>query len=119
LEATDFAFIAGHTLQIFNIEAKQKVKSHVNHEDVVFWKWVSDTILGMVTDSSIFHWTITDQTSAPQKIFDRHLTLASTQIINYPITPDKKWLVLIGISRNLTNSSAFKVKGSMQLYSRD
>jgi clathrin heavy chain len=31
-------FIANRTLQIFNIDTKQKVKSHLNSEDVVFWK---------------------------------------------------------------------------------
>lgn len=111
--------LAGRTLQIFNIETKQKVKSHVNSEDIVFWKWVSDTTIGMVTDSSVYHWTIADQTSAPQKIFDRHPTLSGAQIINYRVTTDEKWLVLIGISGNSTNPSAFKVKGSMQLYSRE
>lgn len=106
-------------MQIFNIETKQKVKSHVNSEDIVFWKWVNETTIGMVTESSVFHWTISDPTSPPQKIFDRHLTLAGAQIINYRVTSDEKWLVLIGISGNTTNPSAFKVKGSMQLYSRE
>jgi hypothetical protein len=47
--------LAGRTLQIFNIETKQKVKSHVNDaEDVVFWKWVSETTIGMVTERSVF-----------------------------------------------------------------
>ena len=110
---------AARTLQIFNIETKQKVKSHTSNEDIVFWKWVSDTIIGMVTDSAVYHWSIADQTSAPQKVFDRHPTLAGAQIINYRVTSDEKWLVLIGISGNSTNPSAFKVKGSMQLYSRD
>lgn len=110
---------AGRTLQVFNIETKQKVKSHVNNEDIVFWKWVSEEIIGMVTETAVYHWTIKDQTSPPQKIFDRHPTLAGAQIINYRITDDEKWLVLIGISGNTTNPSAFKVKGSMQLYSRE
>jgi clathrin heavy chain len=91
----------------------------VNNEDVIFWKWVSDTIIGMVTSTAVYHWTIADPTSPPMKVFDRHATLADTQIINYRITPDEKWFVLIGISGNTTNPSAFKVKGSMQLYSKE
>ncbi|KAH8116430.1 clathrin heavy chain [Phellopilus nigrolimitatus] len=113
------ALKSSRTLQIFNIETKQKVKSHVNNEDIVFWKWVSDTVIGMVTDTAVFHWTIADQTSAPQKIFDRHATLAGAQIINYRMSGDEKWMVLIGIAGNTTNPSAFKVKGAMQLYSID
>lgn len=110
---------AGRTLQVFNIETKQKVKSHVNNEDIVFWKWISDSTLGMVTDTAVYHWTISDATSPPQKIFDRHATLAGAQIINYRATTDEKWLVLVGITGNTTNPAAFKVKGAMQLYSRE
>lgn len=101
------------------METKQKVKSHVNNEDVVFWKWVSESTIGMVTDTSVFHWTISDATSPPQKIFDRHATLSGAQIINYRVSADEKWMVLIGIAGNTTNPSAFKVKGAMQLYSRE
>jgi clathrin heavy chain len=70
-------------------------------------------------DSSVCHWSITDTTSPPQKVFDRHAALAGTQIINYRISADEKWMVLIGISGNTANPSAFKVKGSMQLYSHE
>ncbi|TFK91724.1 clathrin heavy chain [Polyporus arcularius HHB13444] len=113
------ALRAGRTLQVFNIETKQKVKSHVNNEDIVFWKWINDSTLGLVTETAVYHWSITDATSPPQKIFDRHPTLVGAQIINYRTTPDEKWLVLVGISGNTTNPSAFKVKGSIQLYSRE
>ena len=112
-------YLAGRTLQIFNIETKQKVKSHTNNEDIVFWKWVSDTTIGLVSETSVYHWSISDQTTAPQKVFDRHPTLAGAQIINYRVTPDEKWLVLVGISGNTTNPSAFKIKGAMQLYSKE
>lgn len=67
----------------------------------------------------MFHWSISDSTSAPVKVFDRHATLAGAQIINYRVSGDEKWLVLVGISGNTTNPAAFKVKGSMQLFSRE
>ena len=110
---------AGRTLQIFNIETKQKVKSHVNDADIVFWKWISDTTLGLVTDSAVYHFSISDTTSPPVKVFDRHPTLVGAQIINYRASADEKWLVLVGIVGNTTNPSAFKVKGAMQLYSKE
>lgn len=101
------------------METKQKIKSHVNAEDIVFWKWINDSTLGMVTETAVYHWTISDATSPPQKIFDRHPTLVGAQIINYRTTSDEKWLVLVGISGNTTNPAAFKVKGNIQLYSRE
>lgn len=61
----------------------------------------------------------TATSDAPVKVFDRHATLAGNQIINYRVTPDEKWMVLVGISSNTTNPQGFKVKGAMQLYSRE
>lgn len=64
------------TLQIFDLEQKQKLKSTTMSEDVAFWKWISETTLGLVTDSSIYHWDVFDPTqAAPVKVFDRHANL--------------------------------------------
>ena len=51
---------------------------------------VSDSIIGMVTDTAVYHWTIADQMSAPTKVVDRHATLASAQAINYWTLADRK-----------------------------
>lgn len=62
----------GRTIQIFDLSAKQKLKSAVMNEDVVYWKWFSETCLGLVTDVSVYHWDVFDPTqSQPIKIFDR------------------------------------------------
>ena len=55
------AAAAGSTqdaLQIFNIELKTKMKSHVMPEQVVFWKWISPSLIGIVTNSAVYHWGI-------------------------------------------------------------
>ncbi|KAJ6524484.1 clathrin heavy-chain terminal domain and linker [Mycena capillaripes] len=88
------AFKVGRTLKIYYIDTQRVLKSHVNDVDVVFWKWVSDTTIAMVTESSVFHWTIADQTSPPQKMFDRHPSLNGAHLISYRTTPDENWLVL-------------------------
>lgn len=63
-------------LQIFDLEQKQKLKSTTMSEDVSFWKWVSETTLGLVTDSAIYHWNVFDPTqAAPVKVFDRNANL--------------------------------------------
>jgi hypothetical protein len=125
---SDFSFsTAQRQLQIFNIDLKQKVRAHLMHDDVTFWKWISPTTLGIVTETAVYHWTCYAPSSAPDtptqeapvKVFDRHASLAGNQIINYRTTPDEKWLVLVGISSNTTNPAGFKVKGAMQLYSKE
>lgn len=65
------------TLQIFDLEQKQKLKSTTMTEDVAFWKWTSPTSIGLVTETSIYHWDVFDPNqAAPVKAFDRNANLA-------------------------------------------
>ena len=53
------AAVAGTTqdhLQIFNIEMKSKMKSHQMPESVEFWRLISPDLIGIVTNSSVYHW---------------------------------------------------------------
>lgn len=64
------------TLQIFDLEKKAKLKSATMNEDVVFWKWVSESTLGLVTETSVFHWDINDSSqAAPVEMFKRNANL--------------------------------------------
>lgn len=105
----------GKTLQIFDLGQKTKIKSATMSEDVVFWKWFNDSTLGLVTDTSVFHWNIFDPSQAqPQKMFDRNQNLSGCQIINYRVSEDEKWMVVVGI-----HQQQGRVVGAMQLYSKD
>ncbi|KAL0675868.1 hypothetical protein Bca4012_003849 [Brassica carinata] len=104
-------------LQIFNIEAKAKLKSHQMPEQVAFWKWITLKMLGLVTQNSVYHWSI-EGDSEPVKMFDRTANLANNQIINYKCSPNEKWLVLIGIAPGPPERAQL-VKGNMQLFSVD
>ncbi|KAL8655707.1 MAG: hypothetical protein Q9210_000729 [Variospora velana] len=103
------------TLQIFDLGQKVKLQSATMSEDVVYWKWISLTTLGMVTDNYVYHWKIFDSpNSAPQKLFDRNANLSGCQIINYRVNEDDKWMCAVGISQQQG-----RVVGALQLYSRD
>eukprot|EP00058_Branchiostoma_floridae_P009338 XP_002594826.1 hypothetical protein BRAFLDRAFT_124425 [Branchiostoma floridae] len=104
---------AGKTLQIFNIEMKSKMKAHNMVEDVTFWKWITVNTIALVTETAVYHWAM-EGDSQPQKMFDRHSSLAGCQIINYRTDAAQKWLLLIGISAQQN-----RVVGAMQLYSVD
>jgi clathrin heavy chain len=68
---------ASRTVQIFDLGAKQKLKAASMNEDIVFWKWYSETSLGLVTDTSVYHWNVFDPTQAsPVKVFERNSQLA-------------------------------------------
>ena len=103
------ALKAAKTLQIFNIEMKSKMKAHVMTDDVIFWKWISLNTIALVTETSVFHWSM-EGDSTPQKIFDRHSSLSGCQIINYRTDASQNWLLLIGISAQQN-----RVVGAMQV----
>ena len=64
-------------LQIFDLEKRVKLQSTNMNEDVVFWKWISKDTIGLVTDTSVYHWEIQEGTStAPRKLFERNNNLA-------------------------------------------
>ena len=68
------------TLQIFDLGAKAKLKSATMSEDVVFWKWFSETSIGLVTDTAVYHWNVFDPNEAqPVEVFKRNpnLTVSS------------------------------------------
>ncbi|KAI8979961.1 hypothetical protein BDB01DRAFT_798258 [Pilobolus umbonatus] len=107
------ALKAQRQLQVFNLELKTKLKSHMMSEDIVFWKWLDLKTIGLVTDNNVYRWSI-EGDSPPVKIFERHASLAGCQIINLRASSDEKWYILIGISARDN-----RVVGSMQLYSKE
>ncbi|CAK5085762.1 unnamed protein product [Meloidogyne enterolobii] len=100
-------------LQIFDLELKAKIKAYSGTEDVKFWTWINSNTIGFVTDVSVYHWTLSGD-AAPAKVFDRHSTLQSTEIISYRSNADGKFLLLVGIS-----SKDSRIVGAMQLYSTE
>lgn len=70
------------TLQIFDLDQKKKLKSCTMNEDVQFWKWISDSTLGLVTTTSVYHWDVNDAgQDAPVKVFERN---ANLNVCAYP-----------------------------------
>ena len=68
------------TVQIFDLDKKAKLKSATMNEDVVFWKWISETTLGLVTDTSVYHWDVFDANQAsPVEVFKRNPNLSVCQ----------------------------------------
>ncbi|ODV95313.1 hypothetical protein PACTADRAFT_50053 [Pachysolen tannophilus NRRL Y-2460] len=104
----------GTTLQIFNLESKQRLKAFTMSEPVIFWKWLDDEVLGLVTQSAIFTWSVFDGTNGgPIKLTDRHISLGSCQIINFVANEARDWFAVTGIAQE--NG---RIAGHIQLYSK-
>ena len=57
---------------------------------------ITEISSSLLTHNNLIHLISGD--SAPVKVFDRHQSLAGSQIINYRADAELKWLVLIGIA---------------------
>lgn len=68
------------------------------NEEVVFWKWTGNSNLGLITEKSVYHWSLEGSDASPTKVFDRHQNLDGNQIINYRVNKAANWMILIGIS---------------------
>ncbi|KAH7355877.1 clathrin heavy chain [Pyrenochaeta sp. MPI-SDFR-AT-0127] len=106
----------GRTLQLFNLETKERLQTYSHQEDIQFWRWISQTTLALVSTKAVYHWDVLDSknTVAPRKIFDRQEQLENNQIINYVTNDDESWSCLVGI----TSNPAGGIRGNMQLFSK-
>lgn len=104
----------GTALQVFNLETKQRLKSHNIESPVVLWKWLTDDVLGLVTATDIYTWSIFDGTNdGPVKLTERHHTLNNCQIINFVAEPDLNWFAVTGIAQE-----DGRIAGHIQLFSK-
>ena len=93
------------TLQIFDLGQKVKLKSTMMNEDVLFWKWISVDVLGLVTESAIFHWNVfDDKEPAPLKVFDRNSNLSVSASHSFWSKP-ADWWMLRAVKSSITVST--------------
>ncbi|KAJ1464690.1 hypothetical protein T484DRAFT_1868162, partial [Baffinella frigidus] len=79
------ALRSGQALQIFNIELKSKMKAHQMEDAVVFWKWINERTLAVVTASACYHWSM-DGSSEP--LTPKLYNPACTVVPMLPPTPE-------------------------------
>ncbi|KAJ5079821.1 clathrin heavy chain [Anaeramoeba ignava] len=103
-----------NNLQVFDLEAKSKLKSQILDEEPLFWKWISAEELGIVTQKAVYHWKINDD-SVPKLIFNiQQEENTSSQFISYQVSSDQKWCALTGLQMK-----ELRISGITQLYSID
>ncbi|KAH8611956.1 putative Clathrin heavy chain linker Clathrin H link Region in Clathrin and VPS [Trypanosoma vivax] len=108
------AIRSGRNLQIYDMDAAKRLKAAAFDEDVVFWTWVDERTVGIVSNSAVHHWSLDGSTDAPpNRVFDRAPELnGNVQILSYQTDENKKWLMLCGISRGTEGTV-----GKTQLFS--
>ena len=105
---------SGNKLRTLNLELQSPMKGHTmpDGQNIHFWRWLTPKVIGFVTDTHAWLWSM-DGDSAPVQAFERHDSLGGTQIIDFQISSNNKWLLLVGIRKGQTGG----IDGNMQLYS--
>lgn len=103
----------GHILQIFNMDKKEKLSNLEFPDNIIFWRWVAEDILGVVTTTAVYHVSIAKPNEKEVKVFERSGDLKDGQIIGYTLSPDRKWGALFAIS---TPDGGQTINGHIQLY---
>ncbi|CAE8654080.1 unnamed protein product, partial [Polarella glacialis] len=67
---------AGHFVQVFNLDTKEKLGVWQSTDSIVFWRWISTRILALVCSQDVYHWNLEVANSAPEKMFQRAGKLA-------------------------------------------
>eukprot|EP00737_Agarophyton_chilense_P001413 gb/GEZJ01001588.1/.p1 GENE.gb/GEZJ01001588.1/~~gb/GEZJ01001588.1/.p1 ORF type:complete len:1778 (+),score=279.90 gb/GEZJ01001588.1/:30-5336(+) len=99
----------GSNVSVIDLSTKKKLYEAVLPDAVAFWHWLDDSLLTIVTATTVFHWNLSDD---PQPVFERHHSLANSQIIAYAADPSRKWLAVTALSAQNT-----AVVGHVQLFS--
>lgn len=105
----------GTIVQIFNLETKTKLKSFTLTEPIIFWKWLNDETLGLVTSQSVLICNVFDGVvdARPTVLTARHANLNNTQIINFVANAKLDWFAVVGILQE--NG---RIAGKIQLFSK-
>lgn len=105
----------GTIVQVFNLITKEKLKSFQMNDPILFWKWLDDNTLGLVTSTALYLSNINDGlvdlTPAPLTL--RHASLANCQIIDFVANKFLDWFAVVGIKQEND-----RIVGKIQLYSK-
>ena len=114
------------TVHVYNMDTKAKIATSTVPDQVKFWTWVTDKLIGLVGVKSVFHITVEESSDAaavvtPEKVFEREGALAGTanpvQVINYSFSAQTKFAFIIGLSKRTDSDGGFSIGGNIQLTS--
>jgi len=104
-------------IQVFNLDTQEKLKDIVINYDVVYWRWLTETMIGIVTNTSVLALMIDNPETPAKKIFDRSGALANQGVFIMSLSCDSQlqWYSLCGFSTTKENNK-LNVNGHIQLF---
>lgn len=90
-------FVALSALQVFDIDTKTKIASVQIGFEIIYWNWISEKALLLVSESAVYKWEYEKIDSIPVKWFEKSAVLNDCQIINAQIDISDNWCFISGI----------------------
>jgi clathrin heavy chain len=89
-DARILAVRVGNAVQLQNIVDSKKIKGTrmPDGDAITFMKFVSATLLVIVTASAVYSWDAADASTAPTKVCERHASLGGAQVIDVAVSFD-------------------------------
>ncbi|XP_071945281.1 clathrin heavy chain 2-like [Antedon mediterranea] len=104
--------------QVFNVIAQKQLHSCSLSDDIIFWCWINDSIIGMVTDRAVYHWDVSGSGSEPPVLmFSRNKKLSFCQVVSYKTDKTGQWFILVGLTRAIETGDCNAIRGYVQVYS--
>jgi len=79
-------------LQVYDIENRKGVSQQPIATQMLYWRWVMNNRMALVTPRAVFHWSIKE--GGPQKIFDQRDGWGDMDVVDYHLSGDAKWALL-------------------------
>ena len=104
-------------IQVYNLDAKQKLKDINLNYEITFWKWLNQKTIGLVSPTSVYTLDISEMNSPAKKVFDRQGGIAGNNVFVMNLTCDSnsQWYALSAISSTNVGGQP-QVIGFIQLY---
>jgi clathrin heavy chain len=104
-------------IQVWNLDTAEKKKDILINYEVIYWRWLTDTVIGMVTNTSVLALSIDNTETPAKKIFDRSGAFSNQGIFIMSLNVDAslEWYTLCGIS-SVKEGGRIVVNGHIQLY---
>ena len=85
-------------IQVFDLDTKVKVASCSADFDILFWTWLNESTLAIVSSKFVYKWTYLQEPDSVQEVwYEKSDSLDGCQIINVQCDQTMRWCLLTGI----------------------
>ncbi|KII68857.1 Clathrin heavy chain 1 [Thelohanellus kitauei] len=79
---------------VINLETMEQINEASFDEEIMFFKWISVYMIGVVTQTSIYHWSIEDIVAPLLMIQDNRMD-SNKEVFDYQVDSTTKWCAVI------------------------